>query len=82
MALATLTTKGQVTIPKAIRDSLKLSTGDKIEIVVTDKREAIIRPVSKKVDEIFCKLHKPGTKAVSLEEMEDAVRNRMRDKFK
>ena len=82
MALATLTTKGQVTIPKAIRDSLKLNTGDKIEIIVTDKREAIIRPVSKKVDEIFCKLHKSGRKAVSLEAMKDAIKDRMRDKFK
>ena len=82
MALATLTTKGQVTIPKIIRESLKLNTGDKIEIIVTAKREAIIRPVSKKVDDIFCKLHKPGRKAVSLEAMDDAIRNRMRDKFK
>jgi len=82
MALATLTTKGQVTIPKIIRESLKLTTGDKIEIIVTEKREAIIRPVSKKVDDIFCKLHKPGRKAVSLEAMDDAIRNRMKDKFK
>ena len=82
MALATLTTKGQVTIPKIIRESLKLNTGDKIEIIVTEKREAIIRPVSKKVDDIFCKLHKPGRKTVSLEAMDDAIRNRMRDKFK
>jgi len=35
MALATLTTKGQVTIPKEVRESLRLHTGDKIEIVVT-----------------------------------------------
>jgi len=82
MALATLTTKGQVTIPKIIRDSLKLNTGDKIEIIVTEKREAIIRPVSKKVDDIFCKLHKPDRRAASLEAMDDAIRNRMRDKFK
>jgi len=82
MVLATLTTKGQVTIPKIIRESLKLNAGDKIEIIVTEKREAIIRPVSKKVDDIFCKLHKPGRKAVSLEAMDDAIRNRMRDKFK
>ena len=53
MPLATLTTKGQVTIPKEIRVSLKLQTGDKIEITVTEKQEAIIRPVSKKVDELF-----------------------------
>ncbi len=82
MAIATLTTKGQVTIPKKIRNSLKLHTGDKIEIIVTEKREAIIRPVSKKVDDIFCRLHKPGRKAASLDAMDDAVRNRMKDKFK
>lgn len=82
MVLATLTTKGQVTIPKAIRDSLKLNKGDKIEIIVTDEREAVIRPVSKKVDDIFCKLHRPGIKAVSVEAMKDAVKNRMKDKFK
>jgi len=81
MALATLTTKGQVTIPKKIRDSLKLHTGDKIEIIVTEKREAIIRPISKKVDDIFCKLHKPNRKAVSIEAIDNAIRNRMKDKF-
>ncbi len=82
MAIATLTTKGQVTIPKKIRESLKLHTGDKIEIIVTEKREAIIRPISKKVDDVFCKLHNPGRKAVTLEAIDDAVRNRMKDKFK
>ncbi len=79
MTLATLTTKGQVTIPKEIRESLKLHSGDKIEIIVTENGEAIIRPVSKKVDDIFCKLHKPGRKAVSVEAMNDAIRNRMKD---
>ena len=82
MALATLTTKGQVTIPKKIREVLKLHTGDKIEFIVTEKREAIIRPVSKKVDDIFCKLHSPDRKPVTLEAMDDAIRNRMKEKFK
>ncbi len=82
MALATLTTKGQVTIPKLIRDALKLNTGDKIEIIVTDKREAIIRPVSKKVDDIFCKLHNPQRKTASIEEMQQAIKNRMKAKYK
>ena len=82
MALATLSTKGQLTIPKSIRDSLKLHKGDKVEIIVTDSQEAIIRPVSKKVDEIFCKLQKPGQKTVSVEAMNDAIRKRMKGKFK
>ncbi len=81
MPTATLTTKGQVTIPKKVRESLKLHTGDKIEIIVTEKREAIIRPISRKVDDIFCKLHKSNRKAVSVEGMNNAIRNRMKDKF-
>jgi AbrB family looped-hinge helix DNA binding protein len=81
MALATITTKGQVTIPKSVRDSLMLSTGDKIEFVVTNKREALIRPISKKVDEVFGILHKPGRKAVSVEEMDTKIRQRMKDTF-
>jgi len=81
MALATLTTKGQVTIPKNVRELLKLHTGDKIEIIVTGEREAIIRPVSKNVDDIFCKLHKSGRKAVSIEAIDETIRNRMKDAF-
>ncbi|MBF0230422.1 MAG: AbrB/MazE/SpoVT family DNA-binding domain-containing protein [Desulfamplus sp.] len=86
MALATITNKGQVTIPKNIRESLKLNTGDKIEIIITDKMEAVIRPVFKPtfrtVDDVFGKLHKPDRKAVSTEEIDDAIRNRMRKQFK
>jgi len=81
MALATLTSKGQVTIPKKIRESLKLQSGDKIEIVVTKEGEAIIRPVSKKVDDLFCRLQKPGQTPVSLEVIDNAIGKRMKDKF-
>lgn len=80
MVLATITTKGQVTIPKTVRDSLQLHSGDKIEIILTKDREAVIRPVSKKVDDIFGKLHKPGRKTISLEEMDRAIQNRMRER--
>lgn len=82
MALATLTTKGQVTIPKKIRDLLNLNSGDKIEITTTEKGEAVIRPISKKVDDIFCKLHNPNRKPVSIEAMDEAIKNRMKDNFK
>lgn len=81
MTLAALTSKGQVTIPKKIRESLNLHAGDKIEIVVTDHGEAIIRPVSKKVDDVFCKLHQPGKVAISVEAMNDAIKRRVKDTF-
>ncbi len=82
MVSATLTTKGQVTIPKKVRDSLRLHTGDKIEIIVINDREAIIRPISKKVDDVFCKLHKPDRKAVTTEAMNAIIRKKMQDLIK
>jgi antitoxin PrlF len=81
MAVATITAKGQVTIPKAIREGLKIDTGDKIEIILTRDREAIIRPVSKKVDDMFCRLHRSGRPPVSIEAMKTAVKKRMMDKY-
>jgi AbrB family looped-hinge helix DNA binding protein len=34
MTSATITTKGQVTIPKEIRDYLNLDTGSKVDFVI------------------------------------------------
>ena len=82
MLAAKLTSKGQITIPKAVRDSLGINTGDKLEFVVTDKKEALVRPVSKKVDDVFGRLHKTDRKAVSLNQMEAGIQRRLRDKYK
>lgn len=78
MALATITTKGQVTIPKAIRDSLKLNRGDRIGFIVIKEGEALVRPISKRVDDVFGKLHKPGRKAATVEEMCRAIAERIK----
>ena len=81
MAVATITTKCRLTIPKSVRDSLMLCTGDQIEFIVTDKREALIRPISKNVDEVFGLLHKSGRKIVSVKEMDAKIKRRMNDNF-
>ena len=81
MAMATITSKGEITIPKAIREKLMLGTGDKIEFVFTRDREALIRPVSKTVDELFGKLHKPGIKAASIEAMDEAIARKVKADF-
>jgi AbrB family looped-hinge helix DNA binding protein len=82
MAIARLTSKGQVTIPKSVRDALSLHTGDKLEFVVRQSGDALIRPITRNVDDVFGKLHKPGRKPVSVEEMDSAIRQRTRRVFK
>lgn len=82
MVLATLTSKGQVTIPKEIRDTLRLHAGDKVEFVITERNEALLRPITKKVDDVFGRLQKVGRKPISTDKMDDGIRQRMRDRFK
>ena len=82
MALATLTKKGQVTIPKEIRDSLGLHKGDKLEFVIDKNGGANLRPVCKKVDDVFGRLHKPERKSLSVEEMDDIIRQKIQVGFK
>lgn len=82
MSVATLTTKGQITLPKKIRESLDLSTGDKIEFFIKKDSEVVLRPVVKKVDEVFGMLKKPKQKAVSVNEMNRVLSKRFQKKFK
>ena len=39
----TLTSKGQVTIPKKVRDALKLAPGSAVEFAVNENGEVVIR---------------------------------------
>ncbi len=82
MTLATLTSKGQVTIPKAIRESLRLHTGDKVEFVITEGKEALLRPITRKVDEVFGRLHRTGRKPISVGKMNNGISQKMRERFK
>ncbi len=44
MTTATLTSKGQITIPRAVRDKLGLSTGDRIEFVELSSGQIAMQP--------------------------------------
>ncbi len=82
MAVARLTRKGQVTIPQAVRNALQLHSGTKLEFIITEKGELLLRPVTKSVDDLFGILHKKGRKPVSVDEMNAAIKERMKAKFK
>jgi len=72
--ISTVTQKGQVTIPKDVRDSLHLVTGDKVEFIRNDQGEIVIKPVTRKVGEVAGLLsqYKKSTPA-TIDEMDQAV---------
>ncbi|MEA5583054.1 AbrB/MazE/SpoVT family DNA-binding domain-containing protein [Nodularia harveyana UHCC-0300] len=73
MADATITTKGQVTIPKEIRDYLNLDTGSKVDFVIDENGIVKLIPLNVPIQSLSGILHRPGMKSASLEEMETAI---------
>lgn len=78
MPTATLTSKGQTVIPKAIRNHLRLQPGDALDFVVQDNGDVLIRPATEDIRRLKGLLHRPGRLPVSVGEMNQAIRNRRR----
>ncbi len=71
---ATLTSKGQVTIPKAVRDALGLEEGDQVRFEVDSKAgRSIMEPVKHRVEDLWA-FAIPGAKRMSFEDMGKAKR--------
>ena len=73
MAVATLTSKGQTTIPKQVREHLKLNPGDKLDFVIESGGRVVIRPAKLDVRELKGLLKRRDGKALSIEEMNAAI---------
>jgi antitoxin PrlF len=67
-----LSIKGQATIPKAIRDHLRLAPGDRVKFFVHPDGSVVILP---KIPTSALKgmLHRPGRRAVSLGDTEASI---------
>jgi antitoxin PrlF len=75
MAAATLTSKGQITIPQDVRHRLGLDAGDRVEFVELPDGDFAIRPAAHDVRSLKGMLRKPS-KPVSIDDMNAAVRAR------
>jgi len=72
MATATLTSKGQVTIPVQVRASLGLGAGDRIEFVELEKGKFAIMAATHSVKDLKGMIRKPAI-PVSIENMNAAI---------
>ncbi len=75
MTTATLTSKGQITVPRDVRQRLGLDSGDRIEFVEIEQGVFAIKPVVDDVRSLKGLLKKPA-KPVSVEDMNTAIRAR------
>jgi AbrB family looped-hinge helix DNA binding protein len=67
-----LTSKGQVTIPKLVRDRLKLRAGDRLDFVIDADGAVRIVPMTTSVKELKG-LAPPPKRVLTLEEMDHVI---------
>jgi antitoxin PrlF len=73
MATATITSKGQITLPRKVRDDLRVGPGDRVEFVKMDDGRYAVTPQNHSVRALKGMLP-PPPKPVTLEDMERAIR--------
>jgi antitoxin PrlF len=64
---ATLTSKGQTTIPKAIRDSLGMKAGDRMTFTLMPDGAVVMRVKNKRVSDLAGLLYRKDRKPVPIE---------------
>ncbi|MBH8573084.1 AbrB/MazE/SpoVT family DNA-binding domain-containing protein [Nostocaceae cyanobacterium CENA369] len=73
MASVTITTKGEVIIPKEIRDYLNLDIGSKVDFVIDENGTVKLIPLNIPVQSLSGILHRAAIKSATLEEMEASI---------
>lgn len=65
----TLTARGQVTVPRDIRNRLGLKPGDKITFSLLSDGTLVVRPRNRRVADLAGLLYRPGRAAVPISKM-------------
>ena len=80
MSVATVTSKGQITIPSPVRKHLHLNVGDKVDFRVEADGSVRMLPLSRSVADVFGILAKTAESPVSVEDMDAGIRRTLRRK--
>ena len=76
MPVSTLTSKGQTTVPKAVREFLKIESGDRLDFIPQPDGSVLLRAATVHISTLRGMLHRKGMKPVPLADMDRAVRDR------
>lgn len=75
MSMTTITSKGQITIPKDIREKLQLGSGDKVSFVIGEDNKVFFLPATKPITSLRGIVLKPK-KTVSLHQIKQTIKRK------
>ncbi len=82
MSVSTLTSKGQITIPQDVRETLQVDSGDKLSWDIQEDGSVVVRKARRRtVAQLAGLLGKPK-RAATVEEMDAAIGRRMKEKLR
>ena len=73
MPSETVTSKGQITIPKAVREELGLRVGDRLAFRTLEDGRVVVEPETVDLRDLKGAL-KPARRGVTLADMDEAIR--------
>ena len=73
MSTATITSKGQITIPKEVRKALALEAGHRVSFQIREDKVVEMRPETVDLMSLFG-IFKPRIKGVTLDDMNESIR--------
>ncbi len=80
MNIATITSKGQITLPRAVREALGVHRGDQVEFVQSKEGEIQIRPLRQHpLRDLYNAFGGPGGPTHSLEQMDEDLADAVAD---
>lgn len=75
MTTATITSKGQITIPAGVRQALNVDTGDRVEFIELEPGQYLFVAANRSVTELKGMFGKPR-RVVSVDEMNKVIASR------
>lgn len=71
--LATVTDKGQVTVPKALRDKMGIVPGSRLDFELTEQGDLRVRVLARGASNLFGVVHHRNQAPLGVEVMDDGI---------
>lgn len=82
MPSSTMTSKGQITIPKVIRDKLHLKPGDVLNFELESNDTVVVSAKKRNYKEAYGMLYRENQKPKSAEEINEGIVEYLKKKYK